>query len=67
MKRIAMTWDYPEVNLFAGSSGSWQSALDYVTAVIEREAGCRGASNRDAGKRHESDDGWLRTMPASMR
>ena len=38
MKRIAMTWDYPEVNLFAGSSGSWQSALDYVTAVIEREA-----------------------------
>ena len=38
MKRIAMTWDYPEVNLFAGSSGSWRSALDYVTAVIEREA-----------------------------
>ena len=38
MKRIAMTWDYPEVNLFAGSSGSWQSALDYITAVIEREA-----------------------------
>ena len=38
MKRIAMTWDYPEVNLFAGSSGSWQSALDYVTAFIEREA-----------------------------
>ena len=38
MKRIAMTWDYPEVNVFAGSSGSWQSALDYVTAVIEREA-----------------------------
>ena len=38
MKRIAMTWDYPEVNVFAGSSGSWQAALDYVTAVIEREA-----------------------------
>ena len=38
MKRIAMTWDYPEVNVFAGSSGSWQSALGYVTAVIEREA-----------------------------
>ena len=38
MKRIAMTWDYPEVNVFAGSSGSWQSALDYVTAVIDREA-----------------------------
>ena len=38
MKRIAMTWDYPEVNVFAGSSGSWRSALDYVTAVIEREA-----------------------------
>ena len=38
MKRIAMTWDHPEVNLFAGSSGSWQSALDYITAVIEREA-----------------------------
>ena len=26
------------MNVFAGSSGSWQSALDYVTAVIEREA-----------------------------
>lgn len=38
MKRIAMTWDYPEVNVFAGSSGSWQSALNYVTAVIDREA-----------------------------
>ena len=38
MKRIAMTWDYPEVNVFAGASGSWQSALDYVTAVLEREA-----------------------------
>lgn len=38
MKRIAMTWDYPEVNLFAGGSGSWRSALDYVTAFIEREA-----------------------------
>lgn len=38
MKRIAMTWDYPEVNVFAGSSGSWRSALDYVTAVVEREA-----------------------------
>ena len=38
MKRIAMTWDYPEVNVFAGSSGSWQSALDYMTAVIDREA-----------------------------
>ena len=38
MKRIAMTWDYPEVNVFAGSSGSWQSALGYLTAVIEREA-----------------------------
>ncbi len=38
MKRIAMTWDYPEVNVFAGSSGSWQSALDYLTAVIDREA-----------------------------
>ncbi|MCY4122452.1 MAG: DUF1156 domain-containing protein, partial [Acidobacteria bacterium] len=38
MKRIAMTWDHPEVNLFAGSSGSWRKALDYVTAVIDREA-----------------------------
>ena len=38
MKRIAMTWDYPEVNVFAGSSGSWRSALDYVIAVVEREA-----------------------------
>jgi putative DNA methylase len=38
MKRIAMTWDFPEINIFGGASGDARGQLDYVTAVIEREA-----------------------------
>lgn len=38
MKRIAMTWDHPEVNLFGGGSGDAAKALTYLTAYIEREA-----------------------------
>jgi len=38
MKRFAMTWDFPEVNLFGGGSGDCRTALDFVSAVIEREA-----------------------------
>ena len=38
MKRIAMTWDHPEVNLFGGGSGDAAKTLTYLTAYIEREA-----------------------------
>lgn len=38
MKRIAMTWDHPEVNLFGGGSGDAAKTLSYLTAYIEREA-----------------------------
>jgi len=37
MKRFAMMWDFPEVNLFGGASGdSWGSLL-YITAAVRRE------------------------------
>ncbi len=38
MKRIAMTWDFPEVNLFGGASGDALGSLDYITAAVRREA-----------------------------
>ena len=72
MKRIAMTWDYPEVNVFAGSSGSWQSALDYMTAVIDREASAgrpatvlRGSATRlaTAGLEESSFDAVVTDPP----
>ena len=72
MKRIAMTWDYPEVNVFAGSSGSWQSALDYITAAIDREAGAgrpatvlRGSATRlaTAGLEDSSFDAVITDPP----
>ncbi len=72
MKRIAMTWDYPEVNVFASSSGSWQSALDYMTAVIDREASAgdpatvlRGSATRlaTAGLAESSFDAVITDPP----
>jgi putative DNA methylase len=38
MKRIAMTWDHPEINVFGGGSGDAAKALTYLTAYIERES-----------------------------
>jgi putative DNA methylase len=37
MKRFAMMWDFPEVNLFGGASGDALGNLEYVTAVIRQE------------------------------
>jgi putative DNA methylase len=37
MKRFAMMWDFPEVNIFGGSSGDAWRNLEYITAVIRRE------------------------------
>lgn len=32
---LPMVWDYAEVNPFSGSTGDWQSALDWVVEVIQ--------------------------------
>lgn len=37
MKRFAMMWDFPEVNLFGGASGDAWGSLEYITAVIRQE------------------------------
>jgi len=39
MKRFAMMWDYPEVNIFGGASGDAWGNLLYMTAYIRQEAG----------------------------
>ena len=41
MKRFAMTWDFPEVNIFGGASGDALGNLAYITAAIRQEAGSR--------------------------
>lgn len=38
MKRFAMMWDFPEVNVFGDASGNAQSSLEYITAVVRRES-----------------------------
>lgn len=37
MKRLAMMWDYPELNIFGGASGDAWGSLEYMTAVIRKE------------------------------
>lgn len=37
MKRFAMMWDFPEVNLFGGASGDAWGSLKYITAVVRQE------------------------------
>ena len=37
MKRFAMMWDFPEVNVFGNGSGSAKTCLDYIAAVIRKE------------------------------
>ena len=37
MKRFAMTWDFPEVNLFGGASGDAWGNLEYITAAVRQE------------------------------
>jgi putative DNA methylase len=38
LKRFAMMWDFPEVNLFGGASGDAWGNLGYITAAVRREA-----------------------------
>lgn len=35
---LTMVWDFNEVNPFSGSGGDWDTALNWVVQVIEREA-----------------------------
>jgi putative DNA methylase len=37
LKRFAMTWDFPEVNLFGGASGDAWGNLEYITAAVRQE------------------------------
>jgi len=37
LKRFAMTWDFPEVNLFGGASGDALGNLEYITAAVRQE------------------------------
>ncbi len=37
MKRFAMMWDFPELNIFGGASGDAWGNLEYMTAVVRRE------------------------------
>lgn len=37
MKRFAMTWDFPEVNIFGGGSGDALSQLAFMTSAVRQE------------------------------
>lgn len=37
LKRFAMAWDFPEVNIFGGGSGDAWKNLQYLTAVVRQE------------------------------
>jgi len=45
LKRFAMTWDFPEVNLFGGASGDAWGNLEYITAAVRREGQYRNPVN----------------------
>ena len=49
MKRIAMMWDFPEVNLFGGSTGDAWGNLEYITAVIRQEGQYRNPATCSRG------------------
>jgi len=37
MKRFAMMWDFPEVNIFGGATGDAWGSLAYITSAIRQE------------------------------
>lgn len=37
MKRFAMTWDFPELNIFGGGSGDAVSQLEFISAAVRQE------------------------------
>jgi putative DNA methylase len=44
MKRFAMMWDYPELNIFGGGSGDAWSNLQFITAAVRQEGRYRNAT-----------------------
>lgn len=69
MKRFAMMWDYPEVNLFGGSTGDAWGSLEYMTAVIRQEgtipraAICQRGSATELSYDSESFDAVITDPP----
>jgi len=45
MKRFAMMWDFPELNVFGGASGDAWGSLEYITSAIRREGIYRNPTN----------------------
>lgn len=43
---LPMLWDYVELNPFSGSTGNWESALDWITRVIAHTSETSGTSAR---------------------
>jgi putative DNA methylase len=69
MKRFAMMWDYPEVNLFGGATGDAWGSLEYITAVVRKEASvgrpatCLRGSATDLTYTSESFDAVITDPP----
>jgi putative DNA methylase len=61
MKRFAMTWDFPEVNIFGGASGDAWGNLEYITAAIRQEAEFKNPVNVVRGSASELpyEDGYF--------
>ena len=53
MKRFAMMWDFPEVNVFGGGSGDAWSSLNFTTAVIRQEGMSRNPCHVSRGSAME--------------
>jgi len=61
MKRFAMMWDYPELNIFGGGSGDAWSNLKFITAAIRQEGAYRLPTKCVRGSATELpfDDGFF--------
>lgn len=61
MKRFAMMWDYPELNIFGGGSGDAWSNLQFITAAIRQEGAYRLPTKCVRGSATELpfDDGFF--------
>jgi putative DNA methylase len=61
MKRFAMMWDFPEVNIFGGASGDAAGNVEYITAAIRQEGIHRLPTRCSRGSASELpfDDGFF--------
>lgn len=61
MKRFAMMWDYPEVNMFGGGSGDAWGNLLFITAAIRQEGQYRLPTRCSRGSATELpfDEGYF--------